>query len=138
MCGNEWQQFVYTHKHNTWPPPPDPTRGGAAYNPYETDKNYCATCQPHKVTNRIVAASTTTTQLAQTPPPPIITTTNNNNGRNGGWHLVCEPNDDTVETEAFDIHVANELIGQTQQADGVKILNKDETEENEDLEIDED
>ena len=58
-------------------------------------------------------------------------------GRNGGWHLVCEPNDDTVETEAFDIHVANELIGQTQQADGVKILSKDETEENEDLENDE-
>ena len=58
-----------------------------------------------------------------------------NRGKHGGWHLVCEPNDDVVETEAFDIPLANELISQTPQADGVKIIREATTEEN-DLEND--
>ena len=56
-------------------------------------------------------------------------------GKNGGWCLVCEPNDDAVETEAFDIPLANDLISQTPQADGVKIIREATTEEN-DLEND--
>jgi len=42
-------------------------------------------------------------------------------GRDGGWHLICEEVGGK-EIEAFDIEVANELIGETQQADGIEIL----------------
>ena len=42
-------------------------------------------------------------------------------GKNGGWHLICEEVGGK-ELEPFDIEVANELIGETQQADGIEIL----------------
>ena len=42
-------------------------------------------------------------------------------GKNGGWHLICEEVGGN-ELEPFDIEVANELIGETQQADGIEIL----------------
>ena len=42
-------------------------------------------------------------------------------GKNGGWFLICEEVGGK-EVEAFDIEVANELIGETQQADGIEIL----------------
>jgi len=42
-------------------------------------------------------------------------------GKNGGWHLICEEVGGK-ELEPFDIKVANELIGETQQADGIEIL----------------
>ena len=39
--------------------------------------------------------------------------------KDGGWKLICEPNDDTQEVKPFDIPLANELIGYIPQADGV-------------------
>jgi len=42
-------------------------------------------------------------------------------GKNGGWFLICEEVGGK-EVEAFDIEVANELIGETQQADGIEIV----------------
>ena len=42
-------------------------------------------------------------------------------GKNGGWCLICEEVGGK-EVEAFDVEVANELIGETQQADGIEIL----------------
>ena len=44
--------------------------------------------------------------------------------KDGGWHLICEPNDDSEEAEPFAIPLANELIGVTQQADGVKVIHE--------------
>ena len=35
-------------------------------------------------------------------------------GKNSGYFLVCEPNNDAVESE-----LANKLIGETPQADGI-------------------
>ena len=81
LCANEWQQCFYTDKHGSWPPPADAITG-AYNNPYETDINYCATCQPNEVTpiNNNNTAWTTQT-LAATPPPPTTTiTTTLNNG----------------------------------------------------------
>ena len=49
-------------------------------------------------------------------------------GRNGGWYLVCEPNNDKEEAEPFTIPLADELIGQTLQADGIKVIQKAATE----------
>jgi len=40
---------------------------------------------------------------------------------NGGWFLICEEVGGK-EVGAFDVEVANELIGETQQADGIEIL----------------
>ena len=47
-------------------------------------------------------------------------------GRDGGWHLICEEVGG-AEVEAFDIEVANELIGETKQADGIEILRQEES-----------
>ena len=38
--------------------------------------------------------------------------------------MICEPNDDSEEAEPFAIPLANELIGVTQQADGVKVIHE--------------
>ena len=43
-------------------------------------------------------------------------------GSDGGWKLICEPNDDRQEVEPFDIPLANELIGSTHQAAGVQVI----------------
>lgn len=48
-------------------------------------------------------------------------------GRDGGWFLVCEPNDDGKEPEPFDIALANKLIAATLQGPGVKIVHPAET-----------
>ena len=47
-------------------------------------------------------------------------------GKNGGWCLICEEVGGK-EIEAFDIQVANELIGKTKQADGIEILRQEES-----------
>ena len=48
-------------------------------------------------------------------------------GREGGWFLVCEPNDDGKESEPFDIALANKLIAATLQGPGVKVVHPEET-----------
>ena len=45
--------------------------------------------------------------------------------KDGGWHLLCEPNDDELEMEGWDIALANELIAATKQADGVQMVLED-------------
>ena len=42
--------------------------------------------------------------------------------KDGGWKLICEPNDDTQEVEPFDITLENELIGSTPQANGNQVI----------------
>ena len=48
-------------------------------------------------------------------------------GREGGWFLVCEPNEDDKEPEPFDITLANKLIAATLQGPGVKVVHPEET-----------
>ena len=35
-------------------------------------------------------------------------------GKEGGWHVIGESNDDDVEDEGFGIVLVNEMIGETQ------------------------
>ena len=43
--------------------------------------------------------------------------------RTGGWYLICEPNDEEDgEPEAWNIELANELIGKTKKLEGVEIV----------------
>ena len=46
-------------------------------------------------------------------------------GKQGGWFLVCEPNDDKKEAEPFAIELANTLTATTPQADGMRSVHKD-------------
>ena len=39
--------------------------------------------------------------------------------------MLCEPNDDELEMEGWDIALANELIAATKQADGVQMVLED-------------
>jgi hypothetical protein len=41
------------------------------------------------------------------------------------WHLIYESNDEGGEAGAWDIELANELIGKTKQLDGVEILTRE-------------
>ena len=46
-------------------------------------------------------------------------------GKRGGWHVIGKPNDDNHKMEGFGIELANELIANTSQADGVEIIRLD-------------
>ena len=43
-------------------------------------------------------------------------------GKKVGWHLICEPNDNDGESNAWDIELACELIGKTKQLEGINII----------------
>jgi hypothetical protein len=43
-------------------------------------------------------------------------------GKKGGWHFICEPNDDDIEAEAWDIELGCKLIGKTKQLEGIEII----------------
>ena len=79
VCGNEFQQWFYTNKHGHWPPPASAdSHPDQINNPYETDVNYCASCQPNKVTpftNTATASTTVEITTVATPPPLIINLT---------------------------------------------------------------
>ena len=48
-------------------------------------------------------------------------------GKDKGWHVIGEPNDEDVELEVFPTVIANELIVLTPQVDGVEIIYSDDS-----------
>ena len=45
--------------------------------------------------------------------------------KDGGWYLICESNVVGDEAEPYSIELANELIGDTQQVEGVELIRED-------------
>jgi hypothetical protein len=42
--------------------------------------------------------------------------------RNNGWFVLASDNDDSEDCEAFSLEVACEVIGDTPQADGIRVI----------------
>ena len=45
--------------------------------------------------------------------------------KDGGWYLMCESNVIRDVLEAYSIQLANELIGETKQVEGVEVIKED-------------
>ncbi len=43
-------------------------------------------------------------------------------GRNNGWFVLASDNDDSEDCEAFSLEVACEVIGDTPQVDGIRVI----------------